>query len=204
MSDDIFDYFGGNSSRKVEPLDESEMFEDLMPGSEDPDGGIEAAPSDEAADESEIVDAELVEESADVEADDGSVADSPSTKPATEAADDDDPWNDLASSLGLEPAVPGPAKSRTSVVLGEVGLVADLERENTGKTEPQSEPDGPRSSEADSDSVEDDAEEEKSEEVLSEMFVPREDPDAYPPREPVDDLENDPFAAFSGAAGKYG
>ncbi len=32
MTDELFDYFGGNSARKVEPLDDSELFDDLKPG----------------------------------------------------------------------------------------------------------------------------------------------------------------------------
>ena len=34
MSDEIYDYFAGNSSRKVEPLDESELFPEDLPENE--------------------------------------------------------------------------------------------------------------------------------------------------------------------------
>ena len=98
MADDIFDYFGGNSSRKVEPLNEDEMFDDLLPKKPESDSESEEVKGDE------IVDAELVSmpgESEDVDPD--AAAETSSAGGDEGVGADDDPWNDLASSLGLQP-----------------------------------------------------------------------------------------------------
>lgn len=211
MPDDIFDYFGGSSSRKVEPLDENEMFDDLLPGKQE----IDTAADSESAAETEVVDAELVAESVD---DFDEVNESAAIKASAESADepdqDDDPWSDLASSLGLDPTPAKPAKPakpadpvkpaepvvpRTSVVLGEVGLVADL----GAKEEPEPEVEKQdRASAADVFERDegDDQEQGMTQEVVSESFVPNEDPEVYSQREMVDDWDDDPFAAFSGSA----
>ena len=187
MPDDIFDYFGGNSSRKVEPLDESEMFEDLLPKKAEP----EAASNSE--DEPEIIEAELVVQHSDDDQDDNLV-NPESNDQESEAAPvpSNDPWNDLASSLGLQPAAVSANPSREA----DCTTVEDsFEDESAEQVDDETLP-----VEVFSVHREEDEEDEPAQEVLSEMFVPAEDPDAYSSqREPEDDLDDDPFAAFSGA-----
>jgi len=114
VPDDIFDYFSGNSPRKVEPLDESELFEDLLPQQQEPQ--VEVGEQDR---EHDIVDVELVRQSAEDEAADDS-------NPVAEAGAEEerqakDPWSDLAASLGLEPT---PVDS----AVGEKGKTPEHER----------------------------------------------------------------------------
>ena len=159
MPDDIFDYFGGNSSRKVEPIDKDEMFEDLLPKKAEPEaeGG---ADSDE-----EIVEAELAEEPNEPD----QALDVVQTGSGAE-----DPWNNLASSLGLEPE-PVPVRQQKKPA-------ASTKRPTKAKAESSANKGRGQQAEAgDSDALGLDAVEKDSEapakEVLSEMFVPTESPD---------------------------
>ena len=183
MPDDIFDYFGGNSSRKVEPLDESEMFEDLLPKKTEPEA---ISNSD---DEPEIIEAELVAEHVDDVQDDELVNEEIVQEEPAEPVAANDPWNDLASSLGLEPTPKTASETKGSTY---EPVVEDDSSEATADTT--------KPVEVFSVHREDDDDHEPAQEVLSEMFVPAEDPEAYSEeREPIDDLDDDPFAAFSGA-----
>ena len=100
MADDIFDYFGGNSSRKVEPLDENELFDDLK------------KPEPAAEDESDIIadaEVELVEAPAAQAAQTASGSESGTGSAGAESSDGDEDsgekgahWDFLASELGIE------------------------------------------------------------------------------------------------------
>ncbi|MCH2180025.1 MAG: hypothetical protein MK106_14605 [Mariniblastus sp.] len=109
MTDEIYDYFGGNSSRKVEPLDESELFEDEGETTDDADEkkAVEIVESNEVTETIEVVQA--TQES------DGT------TTVKEEVVATESHWDELASSFGIDAAVPTPApaspppqKNRTS------------------------------------------------------------------------------------------
>lgn len=188
MADDIFDYFGGNSSRKVEPLDENEMFDDLLPKKDE-----KAEAEVEEVDEPEIVEAELVSVG-----EDQNESTSVENEPAGES---NDPWNSLASSLGLEPPAPPVVKAESSP-----DKSAESKREREPKADRTS---GKRRSKPKREAVAGDAEAdvisfEKSSEptpadVLSDMFESAPAADDSRADSDVGDADDDPFAAFSGS-----
>ena len=97
MTDDIFDYFGGNSPRKIEPIEEDDFFEDLMPKAP-----VDTANADNEEDKvaEEVVQKEVV--SVADEADE-TVADVESDSVEEEPVQTKSHWDMLASALGLAP-----------------------------------------------------------------------------------------------------
>ncbi len=109
MTDELFDYFGGNSARKVEPLDDSELFDDLKPA-------LPASPSDDENQNVDLEDEEEVEfvekraETVDAEAVQGTSGQVTTTDDIQSSPAVDSHWDLLASSLGIKPP-PQPARS---------------------------------------------------------------------------------------------
>ena len=210
MTDDIFDYFGGNSPRKIEPIEHDDMFDDLMPKVE-PEAAEIPEPAEEAVVEEDVVaqptqnDVHPVDIAAD------------STSDEDQAAAD--PWDSLASSFGLAPAAK-PAKAaakereeakpvakektapknkplkKKEVVRDEIEIIEDVEvvQEAAPTATDDTEDFFGFHSETKSDS--------EPPEVLAEMFTPSQDeefdtaPNSGTTRM-VDDV--DPFAAFHGS-----
>ncbi len=203
MTDEIYDYFGGSSPRKMEPLDESEMFEDLLP-SKKPEP-VEEPPIEVMFDE----DLGSVPEA--------SMADSWSSQSQDDVLKDaversapvKSHWDDLASSLGLSPpsAIDSPKTSKP--------VAAERKQDNPEKLKVKAELENKRapksgdrtrqrddkliaSPKANPQPVESDAD------CFSELFFSPDEIDfeattAGIDVPPEDDFENDPFAAFSGS-----
>ena len=100
MTDEIFDYFGGNSPRKIEPIEEDDFFGDLMP----------KKPAEiNDADEEIVEEPAVVEESVQQHSDEATEEFSAEASPESDVEEKDEPapvkshWDMLASALGLAP-----------------------------------------------------------------------------------------------------
>ncbi len=110
MTDELYDYFGGNASKKVEPLDDDELgtVEDLVEEIATPTDGPEDEFNADIVIESEEVvvvqeyssDEDLGVASSDDESDTGDA------DPIETEDENDDHWAELASSLGLTTDTP--------------------------------------------------------------------------------------------------
>ncbi len=186
MTDEIFDYFG-ESPRKVEPVENDDFFEDLMPKHEVAKG---SEPEKEA--ETSIV-AEPVEEVS--ETPEVVVEDRPES--VAEADDNDDfglesHWDSLAVSLGLEAA--SQPQFGADKVKDETEDVVEAEIASPIEADVEAELDLGGSVDGDA----------SNENVLADMFASGNE-DFNEPAEPmaevVDELtarnfDDDPFAAF--------
>ena len=220
MTDEIFDHFSGSSPRKVEPLAQDDLFDDLIPKPAEEtveEGESEAVQDIVSSDaDAEMEASEMVqEETAIVAHAKTDVADSnEDSQPAPQAGESH--WDSLMSAFGLKPAKP----------------------KTKAKAEPVVEPDPEPDPEpvADSDSVDEESDESQfvaeeaeivdevevvqampttervddffgidpseateqdvSQEAQSEMFATRNDEDSVSRSTANTEVDDDPFAAF--------
>ena len=192
MTDEIFDYFGGNSPRKIEPIEQDDFFDDLMPKTEEEPEKVDAEHVESVVESSQekSIDDEPVEIVEAVKTDE-------EEKPAKRSH-----WDILASTLGLAPKKSKkPEKNKKSaakaVPQADEPVVEEPVKPAVSSISSDSETDSSVDSIFD---LESDSEEEPATEVLSEMFVARESEEFESPVEAIeqtDTLEDDdPFAAF--------
>ena len=207
VTDDIFDFFGGNSPRKVEPLGQDDLFDDLMPKKPADKSEVEEEKVDSAAQEIAPEQEVAVEPVAEATARDTR---SDAVEELTEDAETPAPshWDSLMSTFGLEQAKkPNPKPVEKSAEQSTPKTKAKAK----GKTTPQpSEPGRSKFDEIDvEDSIDDGVEiiedvevvqkspaaefvddifgenqvdkgsDESPDDVLSEMFVPSDNETDY-------------------------
>ncbi len=122
MTDDIFDYFSGNSNRKVEPIDDDEdLVESSTDGTEVHDEQGHRGPAT-AASETESSEEEM---------------------PVAEAADEKvSHWDRLLGKLGITPA------AKTTAPPKSTGLTALTAKEKSARANKRKEQAKPRSQES--------------------------------------------------------
>ena len=209
MTDEIFDYFGGNSPRKIEPIEEDDFFGDLMP----------KKPAEiNDADEEIVEEPAVVEESVQQHSDEATEEFSAEASPESDVEEKDEPapvkshWDMLASALGLAPKKQKqkakPKDKSESKVKSESKPKPRSKPAKKTKEQPIEAADSSASNPGNADSIFDleaDARpKEQSGEVLSGMFVPKDadqfetpvESESYSRNKPELIDDDDPFAAF--------
>lgn len=203
MSDEIFDYFGGKSPRKVEPLEDDDFFGDLMAKDEaEPQPSEDSSAEDKSAIETETKISGGQESKADrsmrASADTADKANEPEAEPVAGSH-----WDSLASTFGIAaaPSPSRPARETEPVEIIDAEIVDDEIEVETEKAPARASKVENRSRAGKKPTAKRD-----SDDVLSEMFTPDADePSSDSGRgskskraevtaEVYDD--DDPFAAF--------